>query len=1592
MKRNPLLRSILLTCACLLVLTSFQQALAQEPTTEGALLAVDAKGQPAGPCPLKHTDVKAEVSGFIARVTVTQQFQNPFSDKIEAVYTFPLPQAAAVDDMTIVIGDRIVKGKIMSREDAQATYDAAKARGQIAALLNQQRPNIFTQAVANILPGQQINVTISYVETLKYDEGSYEWHFPMVVGKRYIPGPMTSDQPTTNAEPAEAQELVTERRRVPDANSITPPVMPEGMRAGHDISIEVKIDAGVPLIGFQSVTHEIEAVQPDAGKAIVRLKDQATIPNRDFVLKYDVAGAKIEDALLFHRRGNEGFFTFILQPPQRVTAVDVNPKELVFVLDTSGSMSGFPIEKAKQTMMLALENLYPQDTFNVILFSGDTKILFSDPQPATPENIDKAKRLVASANGNGGTEMMKAIRAALDPSDASDHVRITCFMTDGQVGDDMEIIAEVRKHPRARVFAMGFGSAPNRFLLDKITEYGRGEVEYVSENGDAKHAAERFHERVRNPLLTDISIDWAGLPVTDVYPKITPDLFSAKPVVLSGRYRAGGTGVLRLKGMMAGHEFVREIPLQLPEQENQHDVLATLWARSKVDDLMGQDMTGAQSGNIKDELKTEITNLGLSYRLMTQFTSFVAVDDTPGDGLEPRRVDVPVESTSGEDRMVINVGYAGVNETVTVSGTAQMVQTTAASVSSTVTQRSISDLPTNGRTLQSLSLLAPGTVATQPESPMVNGRANISVNGQRPASNSFVIDGASGNFGIAPGGQSPGVSASGAPALTATGDTSPMVPFNAVQEVTIQTHSQTAEYGRNSGGIISVVTKAGTNNFHGAAFEFFGTRMLNANDWFANNRGLSRPPSNSNEFGGNFGGPIKRDQIFFFAAYEGLRLHQPVTTLTDVPSLAARVAAPGNIRPLLDLYPLPNGVTRPDGFAEFASSFANYGRHDSASLRVDNHINPRLTLGAYYNFTDSRADERGGGGFSTNTLNRNSSRSQMLTAYTTFVFSPTVIGDLRVNYSQLSSRSSYLLDQFGGAILPPASVFSQSTFASGGSFAADLNARGTALLSGADTSSTQRQFNPVGYISLVSGTHTMKFGADYRRMFPTIGLRQQEQSALFDGVSQALTGVAARIGQFTRGSSTRPVFNSLSAYAQDDWRMTSRLTLNYGVRWELQPAPNAADGLQPFAVSEVNDPAHLSLAPAGSRLWATAYGNLAPRAGVAYQLNKDGTFVVRGGVGLLYDGTNGPAGDAFADSYPLLNGAAIFNAPFSFSHPSLPIGVNVTVPFSAFNPNLKLPYSLQWSASVERQIGDHQVISLAYVGAINRRLLVTDTLLNPASDFAFVRLTDNRGRSDYRGLQLQFRRRWASGLAAMVNYSLANSMDNFSEDSAARALFRANDLNLERGPSDFDIRHNLSGFVSYRLPSPFKEGVGESLLRNWTLDSVFNIHSAGPVNVLYAVPTTFGFLYLRPDVVSGIPFYLTETNAAGGTRINPNAFVAPADLRQGTLGRNALRGFPLTQIDLALRRQFAFTESMHLVVGVEGSNILNHPNVGSTSGPEALIGTRFESTSPLQPNPTFGYSFTNAARSPWAGSGGTFGPANYSGGPRTLRVSVKFEF
>ena len=614
----------------------------QTQDTAGSLMVVGPNGKLKAQCPLKHTNVKAEISGFLSRVVVTQNFENPFKEKIEAVYVFPLPQNAAVDDMTMHIGERVVRGKILPREQAQAVYEAAKTGGQVASLLDQERPNIFTQSVANILPGEKIKITISYVETLKYDNGAYEFVFPMVVAPRYIPGTPTGQQ---------AHGFAPDTSQVPDGSKITPRQALPGMRAGHDISLDISLDAGLAIDNVASKTHAVSIDRQSVGRAHIKLNDQDNIPNKDFILRFDVAGNAIQDALLTHRLTKGGFFTMILQPPERVTVEDVTPKELVFVLDTSGSMSGFPIEKAKETMKMALDNLYPADTFNLITFAGDTHILFNQPVAATAGNLKKAQEFLSSRAGSGGTEMMTAIKAALEPSDKQDHVRIVCFMTDAEVGNDMAIIDEVQKHPNARVFAFGIGSSVNRFLLDKITEYGRGEVEYVGLNDDGSAAAKRFYERVRNPLLTDISVEWNGLPVADIYPQRVPDLFSAKPVILTGRYLNGATGTIRLKGKMSGNDFVREIPVQFPDNEARHDVLAALWARQRIDDLMGQDYAGAQSANMKPELKETITQIGLEYRLMTQFTSFVAVEEmVVTDGGQPRRIDVPVEVPEGMDR------------------------------------------------------------------------------------------------------------------------------------------------------------------------------------------------------------------------------------------------------------------------------------------------------------------------------------------------------------------------------------------------------------------------------------------------------------------------------------------------------------------------------------------------------------------------------------------------------------------------------------------------------------------------------------------------------------------------------------------------------------------------------------------------------------------------------------------------------------------------------------------------------------------------------------------------------------------------------
>lgn len=603
--------------------------------TQGALLVRGTDLDQPYECPLKHTDVQAEISGFIARVNVTQEFENTGKDNIEAVYVFPLPHRAAVDRMTLLVNDRTVKGVVKRREEARAVYEAARNAGKVASLLDQERPNIFTQQVTNIAPGAKVKVVISYVETLSYEAGTYQFTFPMVVGPRYIPG-------TPVGKIGGGWSYDTDK--VPDASKITPIVTKPGTRAGHDISVRVALDAGVPIENVAASTHEVNVERQGVSRAQVVLKNTSELPNKDFVLRYDVAGKKINDAILTHKSDKGGFFTLFLQPPDKVSVEDVAPKELVFVLDTSGSMSGFPIEKAKETMRLAIDSLNPLDTFNLITFAGDTHVLFPSPVPATRENVRAAQAFLNSRHGGGGTEMMKAIRTALAPSESTKHVRIVCFMTDGYVGNEAEIISYIQTYNRARVFSFGIGASVNRYLLDKMAEAGRGEVEYVSLKDDGSAAARRFHERVRNPLLTDVAVDWNGLPVTDVFPAKIPDLFSAKPLVITGKYTSAAKGTVRIRGTYAGRPITREVPVTFADREPRHDVLGTLWARTKIDALM--------HGGV--DAREEITTLGLNFQLMTQFTSFVAVEEAVVvEGGKPRTVQVPVEMPEG-------VSYQGV--------------------------------------------------------------------------------------------------------------------------------------------------------------------------------------------------------------------------------------------------------------------------------------------------------------------------------------------------------------------------------------------------------------------------------------------------------------------------------------------------------------------------------------------------------------------------------------------------------------------------------------------------------------------------------------------------------------------------------------------------------------------------------------------------------------------------------------------------------------------------------------------------------------------------------------------------------------------
>ncbi|MBN1600329.1 MAG: AgmX/PglI C-terminal domain-containing protein [Chitinispirillaceae bacterium] len=571
--------------------------------------------------PLLHTDVKGNIEGFTARVTVNQIYVNLFDSTIEALYTFPLPENAAVDSMILEIGDKRIKGMIKERQEARAIYEEARRRGNTTSLLEQQRPNIFTQSIANILPGDTIVITISYLQQLKYKNGKYLFNFPMVVGPRYIPG-------TPQCNEAVGKENPTDQ--VPDAHLITPPILPGDTRSGHDISLMVTIHKCFSFKELTSPSHRITISDMDSSK-FVRISPNDQIPNKDFMLEYTIAGNEINTVFLTHKNDkSDGFFQLTMLPKINIDEHEIFPRELVFVVDNSGSMHGFPIEKCKELMKLSLGKMRRDDLFRVIKFAGSTEILSSDALAATDANIERAMEFVDNMYGGGGTEMMNAIKAIFDPPTEKGRKRLVLFMTDGYVGNEREIISTIQyRLGDNRVFSLGVGSSVNRYLLEGMAYAGRGNCMIIRQDGEAGKTIDEFYADIDAPVLSDLSLSWKGVHIIDPQPAQLPDLFQNQPLSINGKYSKGGKGTLTITGKCSGgRTWRRDIDVFLPTTNEANCFLPILWARKKIEviDLLGSRIFG--NNEVSDvPTKDTITKLGIEYRIITQYTSFVAVDD-----------------------------------------------------------------------------------------------------------------------------------------------------------------------------------------------------------------------------------------------------------------------------------------------------------------------------------------------------------------------------------------------------------------------------------------------------------------------------------------------------------------------------------------------------------------------------------------------------------------------------------------------------------------------------------------------------------------------------------------------------------------------------------------------------------------------------------------------------------------------------------------------------------------------------------------------------------------------------------------------------
>jgi outer membrane receptor protein involved in Fe transport len=943
------------------------------------------------------------------------------------------------------------------------------------------------------------------------------------------------------------------------------------------------------------------------------------------------------------------------------------------------------------------------------------------------------------------------------------------------------------------------------------------------------------------------------------------------------------------------------------------------------------------------------------------------------------------------------------SESITVMGT-PLLQTDSASVSTVVDDQFVQNMPLNGRSFQSLIALVPGIVFTS----QTEGAGQFAVNGQRSDANYFMVDGVSANFGSAPScclGQSLG---GAIPGFTSGGGTNGLVSVDAMQEFRIQTSSYAAEFGRTPGAQISIVTKSGTNRFHGVAFDYLRNDIFDARNYF-DNPPLIKPPLRQNDFGGVLGGPIIKNKTFFFFSYEGLRLRLPQTAQGVFFTGSARAAVAPVYRPIINALPVSTGppidptcdnITNPC-LANLTAAYSNPSNINATSIRVDHSLTSKISLFARYNHAPSYDAVRFWEEMDYDNVN-----ADTLTAGATITFTPTKLNDLRANWSRTTGTTTTSLTNFAGGVAPPTSVLfpPASPYRPGNGQAIVnfiVNGNDMDVREGTPYHNVQRQLNFVDTFSWAVGVHQLKFGVDYRRLSPTSGKSTNYVTGPGFGADthqELVLGNVSIISTFDVYPYSVNIDN-YSLFAQDTWKMTDRLTLTYGLRWEINPPPQSATSGQPlYAVQGIFDSNPIALVP--GQLWHTKFGNFAPRIGAAYQVSAK--TVVRGGFGLFYDlGYGNAVGDG-SGIYPYFQSGFTFlpppGVPFDLTIPAFqPIPFTTAIAsvsggLTAVDPNLQVPFTMQWNAAVERELGANQKLTATYVGANGKRLLREDNIQPPSlaanGNQPTVYTTWNGGYSHYQALQVQYQRRMSRGLQALASYSLAKSSDLASSDGTGFASPTVSQIVLPPlTPSDFDLRHSIAGAVSYEIPAPAWGRASNAILKGWAVDGLVRVSSAPPINVTVFNQTGFISFYLHlANVVPGQPDWIPDPTQPAGRALNPAAFSLPPTGVQGNYPRNSLRSpYSIDQTDLALRRRFNLSERVKLDVRAEYFNIFNHPMFGAPghTQPDSELGFA-----------SFGKVFgatTNLA----LGGGGAAGgqsPLYALGGPRSAQFTLKLQF